>query len=100
MNVNKVRIPNFRAKSTFFDLPARCRQARRRLGINDMCVEERQKTHAHEWECKKCGYILRLELGPLCCEGGICKKCGGTVIYNGIKRGILKSTLGLSLSKP
>lgn len=65
-----------------------------------MAVEEQQKTEAHEWECKKCGYVLRLEFGPLCCEGGVCNKCGNRVIYNGLKRDILKSTLGVFLSKP
>ena len=72
---------------------------RRQMMVRDPIMEQ-QKTEAHEWECKKCRYTLRLEIGPLCREGGICNKCGSIVIYNGIKRDILKSTLGISSNKP
>ncbi len=65
-----------------------------------MNTEKQEKTEAHEWECKKCGYVLRLEFGPLCCEGGVCNKCGGIVTYNGLKRDIPKSTIGITWSKP
>lgn len=57
-------------------------------------TEPKELIEAHEWECKTCNYVLRLEIGPLCCEGGICSDCHGPVEYHGIKQGVPKSSLG------
>ena len=53
---------------------------------------------AHEWECRTCGYFLRLEFGPLWREGGECKKCHQAVKYHGLKN-VLQSQLGVTKAK-
>ncbi len=53
---------------------------------------------AHEWECKTCAYLLRQEIGPLCCEGGECNTCHQMVSYHGIKN-VLHSQLGVTKTK-
>ena len=50
---------------------------------------------AHEWECKKCHYFLRLEMAPLHCDGAVCDKCHQAVEYHGIKN-VLRSQLGVT----
>lgn len=53
---------------------------------------------AHEWECKTCGYLLRTEIGPSCCEDGECNTCHQKVEYHGIKN-VLHSQLGVTKCK-
>ena len=61
-------------------------------------IEIDTTVQAHEWECKRCGYFLRLEFGPPCCEGGTCNTCHEVVKYHGIKD-VLRSQLGVTKFK-
>lgn len=54
---------------------------------------------AHEWQCQKCRYLLRLEFGPLFVEGCECSRCGDPVEYHKVKE-VRRSQLGMTRPYP